>query len=79
MAHVRYDKILTHSHTTSGLSCHFSIYIYIFFFFFLGGGGSVSSGNCETIESLKKFQISTLLANLGIILILLYIVGEKFC
>ena len=38
MAHVRYDKILTHSHTTSGLSCHFSIYIYIFF----GGGGGLS-------------------------------------
>ena len=36
MAHVRYNKILTHSHTTPGLSCHFSIYIYIFF---LGAGG----------------------------------------
>ena len=44
MAHVRYDKILTHSHTTSGLSCHFSIYIYIYIyiFFFFGGGGGLS-------------------------------------
>ena len=51
MAHVRYNKILTHSHTTPGLSCHFSIFF--FFFFFFWGGASVSSGNCETMESWK--------------------------
>ena len=63
MAHVRYNKILTHSHTTPGLACHFSIYIFLF----LGGGAQSLLG------------IATLLANLGIMLILLYIVGEKFC
>ena len=65
MAHVRYNKILTHSHTTPGLSCHFSIYIFLFW----GGGGGAQS----------LLGIATLLANLGIMLILLYIVGEKFC
>ena len=61
MAHVLYNKILTHSHTTPGLSCHFSIYIFLFW----GGAQSL-------------LGIATLLANLGIMLILLYIVGEKF-
>ena len=77
MAHVRYNKILTHSHTTPGLSCHFSIY----FFLFGGGwgGGAQSLLGIARQWSRKKFQISTLLANLGIMLILLYIVGEKFC
>ena len=65
MAHVRYNKILTHSHTTPGLSCHFSLYI------FLWGGGR---GGAQSL-----LGIATLLANLGIMLILLYIVGEKFC
>ena len=59
MAHVRYNKILTHSYSTPGLSCHFSVFGLLLFYFFLlflgggwgGGGGSVSSGNCETMES----------------------------
>ena len=66
MAHVRYNKILTHSHTTPGLSCHFSLYIFL-----LGGGGE---GGAQSL-----LGIATLLANLGIMLILPYIVGEKFC
>lgn len=48
MAHVRYNKILTHSHTTPGLSCHFSLYIFLWGGG--GGGGSVSSGNCDSIS-----------------------------
>ena len=39
MAHVRYNQILTHSYTTLGLSCRFSIPGLIFFLFGGGGGG----------------------------------------
>ena len=41
MAHVRYNQILTHSYTTLGLSCRFSISGLIFFSF--GGGGGTQS------------------------------------
>ena len=48
MAHVRYNKILTHSHTTPGLSCHFSLYI------FLWGGGGVGGGGHIKLWELRK-------------------------
>ena len=41
MAHVRYNQILTHSYTTLGLSCRFSISGLIFFCFGGGGGRSL--------------------------------------
>ena len=41
MAHVRYNQILTHSYTTPGLSCRFSISGLIFFS--LGRGGRAQS------------------------------------
>ena len=47
MAHVRYNKILTHSYSTPGLSCHFSVFGLFFLFFssfFLGGGGGGGRG-----------------------------------
>ena len=81
MAHVRYNKILTHSYTTPGLSCHFSIFGLIFF----GGGGEVGEGGAQSLlgiarqRSREKVPISTLLVNLGIMLILLYIVDKMFC
>ena len=82
MAHVRYNKILTHSYTTPGLSCHFSIFGLIFFFW---GGGEVGEGGAQSLlgiarqRSREKVPISTLLVNLGIMLILLYIVDKMFC
>ena len=42
MAHVRYNQILTHSYTTPGLSCRFSISGLIFFL--LGGGAQSPLG-----------------------------------
>ena len=87
MAHVRYNKILTHSYSTPGLSCHFSVFglfIFLFFFFFWGGWGGGGEGAQSLLGiarqwSREKFSISTLLVNLGIMLILLYIVDKKFC
>ena len=86
MAHVRYNKILTHSYSTPGLSCHFSVFGLFFLFFssfFLGGGGrgegAQSLLGIARQWSREKFSISTLLVNLGIMLILLYIVDKKFC
>ena len=40
MAHVRYNQILTHSYTTPGLSCRFSISGLIFFLWGRGGAQS---------------------------------------
>ena len=54
MAHVRYNQILTHSYTTLGLSCRFSISGLIFFSFG-GGGAQFTLGNARQM-SRENFQ-----------------------
>ena len=46
MAHVRYNQILTHSYTTPGLSCRFSISGLISFLW--GGGGGGGGGGAQS-------------------------------
>ena len=55
MAHVRYNQILTHSYTTIGLSCRFSISGLIFFSFGWGEGAQSPLGIARQ-RSRENFQ-----------------------